>query len=218
MKSVLLFLALIGLAQAEPFVEAAGGYTTFRQYKQDGARFYQEVFPWSSDMRSPAWRVGIGNKINDQWDYMVSWLSLGRNSVDAVYVEDVNYDAQAHRCLRECDKLVHNRAVGSASGPEFALRRNFESVYLRGGLFVWIARLDASGWRDDNPERQVQQYHWQQAPQTMLAPFLGAGLRHKFTGGEVFAEASYYHVVESTGGYPLAKRAIVPMLGLRMGY
>jgi len=34
----------------------------------------------------------------------------------------------------------------------------------------------------------------------------------------VFAEASYYHVVESTGGYPLAKRAIVPMLGLRMGY
>jgi len=214
-RYLFLFIALTGSAQAEPWhVEVAGGYTTFHQYKQDGTRFYQEAFPWSSDMTSPAGRVGVGQKINDRWAYTVSWLYLGRNSVEALYVHDDDYDPVAHRCLRGCDKPTHAGAYGSGKGPEFALRRNFESVYIRGGLFVWIADLNVVGWHQGDPK---QEYRWRQATQTMLAPFLGVGVRHKFNGWEVFADVSHYVAVESTGGYPLAKKATVPMLGFKVG-
>ena len=205
-------LAFVGLAQAEPFVEVAGGYTTFKQYKQDGARFYQDAFPSSAHMSSTSGRIGIGNKINDRWDYTVSWLVIGNNSIDAQFVSDADYDPSTHTCLANCDKPMQVRAYGDGRGPEMAFRYNFEHVYLRSGLFLWLTQLHVQVWDEGDKNKE---YRWHTAQHWMLTPFLGVGARYKMKGFELFADVSYYRAVETNGGYPLAKQAIVPMLGVR---
>lgn len=211
--AVCLYFLLPVSAKAEPwFVEAAGGYTTFKQYKVDGARFYQEPFPWSSDMKSPSGRIGIGQKINDRWDYTVSWLVIGNNSVNALIVWDADYDPSTHKCISNCDTLHQIRAYGDGRGPELAFRRNFESVYLRGGVFLWLTQLHVQVWPEGDKN---QEYRWHAAQHWMLTPFIGAGVKHRLGYFELFGEVAYYRAVETNGGYPLSKEAIVPMLGVR---
>jgi hypothetical protein len=53
----------------------------------------------------------------------------------------------------------------------------------------------------------------------MLTPFIGAGVKHKLQKDvELLFDVSYYKAIETNGGYPLAKEAVVPMLGIRMEF
>lgn len=213
--TAVLVLLLSKAEAADYFIEVAGGHTIFKQYKQDGARFYQEAFPWSSDMTSPAGRLSVGQKLNDRWDYTLGWLVIGHNSVDAVFVSDAEYDLSSKSCLSSCDKPMRVRAYGDGRGPEAALRYNFEHVYIRSGLFLWLTRLSVQVWPEGD---KAQEYRWQTAQHWMLTPFLGLGVKHSTKDTEVFADVSYYRVVETNGGYPLAKQAIVPMVGVRVNF
>ena len=196
------------------FVEATGGVSQFHQYKIDGARWYQDAFPWSADLQSPAWRFGFGKKINDKWDWTLSWLEIGHNSVGpSWHVADEDYDAVNHQCIRNCDKPSVLWANGSGRGPELAFRHQWETFYVRTGGFLWISNVQALV--NDYQGNRVVNFYQKEA--YMLAPFLGVGARYRWKPVELFAEVTYYHGIGS-GGYPIAKRATVPMIGIRVNF
>ena len=214
MKRLLAIVLLYwcSLLNAEPFIEVAGGKSYFTQYKKDGARWYQEAFPWSANLDSSSWRIGYGDRLNDHWFWTVSWLEIGKNSVTSQAVGDEEYDPVGHKCLARCDKPDHLWVSGSGRGPELAFRWQFQNVYLRSGAFLWITKLHA---HVEHSFGITEDFY--QKTNVMIAPFLGAGFRYKLGKLEVFAEATYYYGLGS-GGYPIAKAAVVPMVGLSIGF
>ena len=213
----LLMLLLICLwpatSQAEPFIEVAGGVTYFKQYKKDGARWYQDAFPWSADLKSSSWRIGIGDRINEEWFWTVSWLKIGKNSVVSKAVGDEEYDPGNHKCMARCDKPDSLWVSGSGRGPELAFRRQFDSFYLRTGAFLWMTTLHA---HVEHSFGITEDYY---GKGYMLAPFLGAGFRYKLKPLELFAEVTYYHGLGSGGkSYPISRWAAVPMVGASVAF
>ena len=210
MKRLILALALIwGPAHATHsfYIEAASGLTHFYQYKKDGARWYQDAFPWSAELNSSNFRLGIGQRINADWDLVVSWLDIGRNSVDALAVPDDAYDAVNHQCISNCDRPTRLIANGHGYGPEIAWKLKSDSFYLRGGIFAWIVNLKATMLHQDGT--YIGSY--KQPREVMLAPFLGVGYKHK----DIFFEVSYYSGIGS-GGYPISTKALVSMIGIQV--
>ena len=215
MKSILIaLLCFCGSAHAANsfYIEAAGGLTYFHQYKKDNARWYQDAYPWTAGLKSPAWRIGLGRKIDKHWDLTLSWLEIGRNSVVSLAVLDQDYDPIAHSCIRNCDKPTRLVVNGSGHGPEIAWRRSFGMPYVRGGVFLWFTKLQAHYETHDGTRGTFYQ-----EPDIMIAPFLGVGARYKWKPIELFTEVTYYHGLGS-GGYPIAKRATVPMVGARFEF
>ena len=214
MKRLLLILLLClslvsSISFAEPVIEIAGGISYFHQLKYDNY-WYQEPFPYTRDETGRAWRIGVRNRINDRWSWSASWLDLGRNSVVSQYVTDADYDADSHRCLRGCDVPVTGTTTSSARGPEFAAIYDLTPFYLRGGIFIWLTKLGTTVVAHEKFDNFTFTYNERGF---LTAPFAGIGVRYKWA----FAEITYYHGLGG-GGYPLAKRATVPMAGVQIPF
>jgi hypothetical protein len=210
---MLVVVALIGLASArfapagDFYLEAAGGLTHFYRIHRDNY-WYQERYPYSHDVDASAWRLGIGKKLNDNWAATLSWVDLGKNGVrstvilnDPVYSNCLNGDSGPNGCGYPKTNI---HIVNENYGPEIAFRRSFDWFYLRGGMMVWFTKQYHEGYPAFGRG-------------TMYAPMLGAGLQYKW----LFLDASYYHVAINTGrqeNFPIAKQALVPMIGFRVPF
>lgn len=204
-------LLLISPAWADNlFIEAAGGMTHFYRIHKDNY-WYQAPYPYEHSLNSTAWRLGIGYQFSDQWSASVSWLNLGNVGVKARFVTDAQYS----RCLdgdhgpQGCGAPTQRFDIKSENqGPEFALRRDFKNTYLRGGVFLWMFDFHMKGEAADGTpfDNNSDSFSgWR------LAPFVGAGVKYK----SLFAEINYYHGLGGKGGFPIAKQAVVPMVGFR---
>lgn len=219
MKAWFIVLALLTApAHAQLFMEVGVGQTHFQRIKKDNY-WYQEYSPYSHITQDEAWKLGVGYRVSDTLAFTASWLDLGSNSASAWGVHP-DEDYYVGTGCRVCDPNHSGDlfTVNSAKGPEFAVVYGRE-VYLRGGLFLWHHELTARypsvryrGTPTYDYQLNVSNVYTESG--TLYAPFLGVGLNL----GPLFAEVTHYYGLGSAGGYPIAKRATVPMLGVRMEF
>jgi len=205
---ILLFFFASPAFAGDLSLEFGVGQTHFQRIKRDNY-WCQDPFECERDLTSTAWRLGLMKKASPQWSYGVAYLSLGNTSVsslaipsDEAYGRCVAGDRSSQGCSFPTTRFL---VTDHTRGIEFIGKRNFNGefndFYLRGGAYLWFHRLHVR-----IPEYQVDGTF----NGTIIAPFLGAGIEH----GPFFAELSYYHGL-GDGGFPIAKRAIVPMIGMR---
>jgi hypothetical protein len=207
-KLVFLLFLLPGIAAAETFIELGAGTTHFQRKKLDNY-WYQQDRPHTYDMTSTAWRIGIGRR-SGPWSVSVSWVDLGTNRMVSNAVPDEHYITNVG-CAKDCHENIQIDLTGRAYGPELALRHDWKHVYLRGGLYVWLTELEAHYTSKDYYQPSGRGYYRETG--WLAAPFVGAGLQR----GSLFVDLSYY-AGWGSGGFPLAKQAFVPMLGIRAGW
>lgn len=187
------------------YIEGGLGRTDWNKTNDDGV-WYQEPFPHSFSLTSTSERLGIGHKWKE-WGLTLSWVDLGSNGAHS---EAIIPDSTYHECkfidASKCKTKKETFSVtGHAKGPELTVSRYFGDLYLKGGYFRWFHSLDA----DVSNYPSYKESAWRNAY------VAGGGINHKF----FFAELNYYCIFDGrheTGGYPLAKSAFVPMIGVRI--
>jgi len=207
MKLILLLLLLVcaPVGARDLSIEFGLGQTHFQRIKRDNY-WCQDPFPCERDLTSAAWRLGLMKKASPQWSYGVAYLSLGNATVSSMAIpSDDAYgrcaagDLSSQGCGFGTTRFL---VTTRTQGFEFIGKREFNDFYLRGGVYLWFQRTHAR-----IPEHNVDVTF----NGTIIAPFLGAGIEH----GPFFAELSYYHGM-GDGGFPIAKQAWLPMIGLRL--
>lgn len=201
------------LAHAEGLaLEAGAGMAYFPRIVKDNY-WYQEPFPYEHDLTSASYRIGLTKQINKRWGIGLAYVHLGENGVTSDAIpHDEAYDAclQGVQGSNGCGHytarfLVRGRAHGLEASATYMVG---EHLYLRGGALVWFHDLDVTviGHTPGN----TLEAHFSGV---MLAPTVGAGVRY----GPLFAEVSYYHSFGSSG-FPIATRAVVPLVGARISF
>lgn len=210
MKYLLLFFVLYwipALAESRDTVaiEFGLGQSQFKRIHRDNY-WYQDPFPYQHDLTSAAWRLGV-SKRKGNWSYGLAYLDLGAASVksdaipsDEAYERCMGGDKSEEGCGFPTSKF---RVTDRVRGLEVNATREFDLFYLRGGLLIWHHKLHAIN--DVGGELRTLE--------VLPAPFVGVGTSY----GPLFVDITYYHVT-GDGGYPIAKRAIVPMVGVRVPF
>lgn len=200
----ILFLLFISMAHAEDLsLELSAGRSFFSHIHRDNY-WCQEGFECNRDLQSGSWRLGISKKIDSKWSYSLSYLYLGESKVDS---EVIPSDEVYEQCLSgkksACYSPTARINVKSRSqGLELAAVREFAPLYVRGGLYLWENKTHLRSQEINLDEKFSG---------IILAPFIGMGVRY----GYLFLEGTYYEGL-GDGGFPIAKRAFTPMLGLRI--
>lgn len=205
----LLYVLLFPKAHADELnLEFAVGQTYFKRIHRDNY-WYQGPFPYEHDLTDAAWRLGISKKLG-KWSYGLAYLDLGTIKVKS---EAIPSDPAYFRCM-DGDTSTNGcgypttwfRVTDRVRGLEFNAMREFDPLYVRGGLMIWHHKLHALNGVHESC--RCGEFRGQAA---FLAPFVGVGASY----GPLFAEISYYHSL-GDGAFPIAKRAIVPMIGIRL--
>ena len=207
MKIILLLLLLLCFPAyaGDLSIEFGVGQTHFQRIKRDNY-WCQAPFECDRDLTSTAWRLGLMKKASPQWSYGVAYLNLGNATVSSLAIpSDEAYGrcAAGDRSSQGCGFGTTRFLVTERTrGFELIGKREFDDFYLRGGLYLWFHRLHAR-----LPEHPGLEAHFNG---TILAPFLGVGIER----GPFFVEISYYRGL-GDGGFPIAKEAWLPMIGMR---
>ena len=201
-------------AKGQVFMELSGGQTHFQRIVKDNYWYQDKTGPYTADMTDNAFRLGIGYR-SGNLAFTASWLDLGANTMKSVAVPDFIYDTCKAPCQHpwKADLSV----LDTAKGPEFAVIYG-RDLYVRSGLFLWnhektmrMAHVNKRGTKAY--QRQLIDHVYTESG-IMFAPFIGVGAKL----GPLFADVTYYKALGSAGGFPVAKAAIVPMLGFSYSF
>ena len=155
MKKFLLacLLAIAPVAYAEPRIEFGLGYA--QGHKMPDNTWYQKGFPYSMDLRSASWSLGVTDDITPTLRYHVKYVAFGVAKTDALATPvDDNFLAGATPpCKGECVAVSRFVGSGRSDGIAAMLEKHTtgEIEYgVSGGLFVF------------QPTWDVTVYNWKQ--------------------------------------------------------
>ena len=199
-------------AHAELYVDVAGGLAQFMVTAPDGD-YLQRGLPRSLDLRSLAYRVGLGYRFNERWAIQGSYVNFGTLNQTAKFVSDEDYSAKGSACIKNCATAPTYRITDKYHGGELTVSRTWEHIYLKAGMAYLMHGFTIN--REDGTGQSNQHYG------QFLSTVAGLGWQH----GPFYLEADYYHglggsngFLGSDNGWPLSKEQVVAWFGLRIPF
>ena len=201
-------------AHAELYLDAAGGLTQFMITTPDGD-YLQRGLPHTLDLKSAAYKVGLGWRFNERWSIQGGYVNLGTVKQSAVFVSDENYNPKTSQCLNGCPGQSNYRMTDAYHGGELTITRTFPfnaySLFIKGGGAYLMHRFTI---HQDNGSHTFMQ-HYGQFP----AVVAGLGASYKWA----YIEADYYHGLGGSNGFmghdqgwPLSKEQAVAWAGVKL--
>ena len=214
-----LLLALLlayDLAHAgELFLDMAAGASRFLVTTPDGD-YQQKDLPHSFDLKSAAYRIGLGWRFNDRWSIQGGYINLGTVNQSAVFVPDEFFDPKAGKCINGCQRKANYRITDAYHGGELTVARTWHptedySLFLKAGWAYLMHRFTIN--KEDGSGQANQ--HYGQFPATVA----GIGACYKWA----CAETTYYHGLGGSNGFmgqdqgwPLSKEIVLFTAGLQI--
>ena len=198
-------------AHAQLFIEAAGGMTQFIVTTSD-ADYLQKGLPHSFDLKSAAYRAGLGWRFNERWSIQGSYVNLGTVRQNAIFVSDENYSKQTRQCLNGCPNQFQHTISDAYQGGEVTVTRTFQQdgydLFLKGGGALLMHRFTIHRIFDGTFGE-----HYGRFP----AAVMGAGGCVKI----VCLELDYYHGLGGSNcytpcGWPQSKEMLVSFLSVKL--
>jgi hypothetical protein len=142
LKAIGLLCLLVAAAPAQALTfDISAGQTTFNLQKN--GYWYQKGLPYSADLESPTYQLGVTAEWSPWLDARAAYVDLGEASIDAIATpDDANYDRRGKRCIGECESLHRFQGHGRNSGILLALQPNIdvEGFNLFAGVGAYVYR------------------------------------------------------------------------------
>lgn len=200
-------------AHAGFYLDAAGGLTHFLITANDGD-YVQRGLPHQFDVRSLAYRVGLGYRVNEQWAIQAGYVNLGTLNQTAQFVADEDYRHKANWCIRNCQTAPTHKITDAYHGGELTVTRSWimkdYGFFLKGGGAYLMHRFTIVRINDGGLGQ-----HYGQFP----AVVAGIGASYKWA----YVEMDYYHGLGGSNGFlghdqgwPLSKEILVTWFGVQI--
>ena len=202
-------------AQAEAYLDLAGGLTNFLVTSADGD-YRQGSLPHTFDTKSAAYKVELGWKFNERWSIQGGYLNLGTLKQSAIFVSDENYNPKTGACINGCPGRSNYRITDAYHGGELTVTRTFHlddawAWHLKVGGAYLMHRFTLH--QENGSHTFIQ--HYGQFP----AVVAGVGASYKWA----YIEADYYHGLGGSNGFmgqsynwPQATEMIVTWFGFKL--
>ena len=194
------FLTVHNAYAVEPFIQIGIGESIAIPVKTNGT-WYDENLPHQFHTQGLAFKAGLGLKFDKHWSTTLSYISLGKNGVDALAVSDACLVAS---CTTETPSAFHT--VDKVRGLELTGTYLFQTgkvqPYLKAGGFLASHKLHV----DVTPAEGTVQHA--DFSGRITGVVIGAGIKWKW----LFTEINYYHGAGGSAA-PVSRSFIVPMIG-----
>lgn len=183
MKALLILLILVSFPSMAMDFEASIGKTHFKP-SQNGT-WYQEAFPYTLNLESVYWSVGVSHKFENFPRVRAEYVDLGDASADALAVPiDAYYNTNTNECIGKCLPLAHFVSSGSVRGVALSIapekRFGDFTVFVEGGLYffrpTYSAVVTNVRWTHEAEPITVYTKH---KTTTQITYLFGAGVRYK---------------------------------------
>lgn len=189
MKHVI-FLIISFLATAANALDFEVGLGQAQHSKPPNTQYWQQEFPNTWDLTSPAYYVGISGYVAPGWKLRAGWLDLGNTRSEAWATSDVNYQ-EGVGCINPCPILGRWTVEQRTKGVEFSVAREFGPFFLKAGVLIHRPRVDVYIYRGPGDTART---HFNYPEQLNYAPTLGAG----WTTGKWDVSVNWYKIDATT--------------------